>query len=463
MRPDPTFYSSPRLAMQAPREGLAYVALADPERRRPDAVVTVGLDPRSPEYGKVVGRLEMPEVGDELCHLGWNACSSSLCPCAPHPHAERRYLLAPGMGSSRIHVLDVGPDPRDPRPVETIEAKEIFGRTGYTVPYATHSGPDGIYVSALGAAGGTEPGGIFVLDPETFEIRGRWELERGPQRLAHDFCWHLGHDTAVSSEWATPRTAAAGLCAEALRSGGYGHALHVWDLRRRRHRQVLDLGAQHQMVLGLRPAHDPMRSYGFAATTISRDDLSASIWVWHQGGGNGRDWQVRKVITIPARNVAPELLPEALRGFGALPPLITGLSLSLDDRLLYVSCWGSGELLQYQVADPFHPVLVGGIALGGIVDRAPHPSSPSEARAGGPQTVVLSRDGRRAYVTNSFHTPWDAQLYPDGIGGWMAKVDVDLDGGMRLDPDFLAEFGQMRPRGIRLRGGDASSDSYCFP
>ena len=36
-RPDPTFYPSPRMAMKAPPEKLAYVAAFDPTRQRPDA------------------------------------------------------------------------------------------------------------------------------------------------------------------------------------------------------------------------------------------------------------------------------------------------------------------------------------------------------------------------------------------------------------------------------------------
>ena len=61
-----------------------------------------------------------------------------------------------------------------------------------------------IYVSALGAPGGTGPGGIFTLDPVTFEVQGRWEKERGPQHLAYDFHWHAKHGALITSEWGTP-------------------------------------------------------------------------------------------------------------------------------------------------------------------------------------------------------------------------------------------------------------------
>jgi selenium-binding protein 1 len=45
----------------------------------------------------------------------------------------------------------------------------------------------------------------------------------------------------------------------------------------------------------------------------------------------------------------------------------------------------------------------------------------------------------------------------------MAKVDVGPDGGIGFDRDFLVEFEDgLRPHQVRLQGGDASSDSFCY-
>jgi selenium-binding protein 1 len=65
------------------------------------------------------------------------------------------------------------------------------------------------------------------------------------------------------------------------------------------------------------------------------------------------------VIDIPAEPADPATLPPLLEGFKAVPPLITDINLSLDDRFLYVSCFGTGEFLQYDVSDPFHPRKTG--------------------------------------------------------------------------------------------------------
>jgi len=461
MRPDPSFYPSPRMAMKAPPEKLAYVAAFDPDRAKPDAMAVVDVDPASPSYATIVGQVEMPNVGDELHHFGWNACSSCLCPNAPHPHVERRYLVVPGLRSSRIHILDTKPDPRRPTIARVIEPEEIALRAGYSRPHTTHCGPEGIYVSALGNAEGKGPGGIFLMDHQTFDVLGRWEIDRGPQELAYDFWWHLGWDTMVTSEWGTPDTFENGLVPEILLGSRYGRRLHFWDLHTRRHLQAIDLGEQYQLVFELRPAHDPTKAYGFVGVVISLADLSSSIWTWYR---DGERWAIKKVIDIPAEPASPDDLPPVLKGFKAVPPLVTDIDLSMDDRFLYVSCWGTGDMLQYDVSDPMAPKLTGKVRIGGIVARASHPAAKGRRLSGGPQMVEISRDGRRVYFTNSLYGAVDPQFYPEGMDGWMVKLDVDPAGGVAFDPRFFVDWPKgHRPHQVRLEGGDCSSDSYCYP
>ncbi|HEX5909381.1 MAG TPA: selenium-binding protein SBP56-related protein [Thermoleophilaceae bacterium] len=462
LKPDPSFYASPGEAVQAPPETLAYVATLNTGTNgdsAPDALNVLDLEQGSSTYGQLVGRVDMPEVGDELHHFGWNACSSALCPWAAHPHVERRYLLVPGLRSSRIHVIDTKADKHRPEIVKVIEAEEIAKKTGYSRPHTIHCGPDGIYVSALGNPEGGGPGGIFLLDHDTFEVKGPWEKDRGPQELAYDFWWHINHNTLISSEWGTPEMVEDGINPELLLGGKYGHHLHVWDIDSRSHRQSIDLGADQQMVLELRPAHDPNKTYGFVGVVVSTADLSASVFLWERGPDGSVS--ARKVISIPAEPAEEDQLPPALKPFGAVPPLITDIDLSVDDKDLYVSCWGTGEIKRFDVSDPGNPRETGSVRLGGIVERSAHPAAGSVN--GGPQMVEVSRDGRRVFLTNSLYASWDAQFYPDGIDGWLTKLDAPEGGGLSVDPDVFVEFSGERPHQVRLEGGDASSDSYCFP
>jgi selenium-binding protein 1 len=449
------------MAMKAPHETLAYVASFDPTRQVPDAMAVVDVNPASPSYATIISTVPMPQTGDELHHFGWNACSACLCPNAPHPHVERRYLVVPGLRSSRLHILDTKPDPRHPHIVKVIAPEEVADKTGYTRPHTVHCGPEGIYVAALGNAEGEAPGGVFLMDHETFAVRGRWEMDRGPQRLAYDVWWHLGHDTLVTSEWGTPKTFEDGLIPELLLQSRYGHKLHFWDLHKRKHLQEIDFGETYQLVFELRPAHDPTQAYGFVNTVLSLQDLSSSIWVWYR---DGNQWAVKRVIDIPAEAADPDHLPPVLQGFKAVPPLVTDIALSMDDRFLYVACWGTGDLRQYDVSNPFAPTLTGQIRIGGIVARATHPKAAQGTLNGGPQMVEISRDGRRVYFTNSLYGAIDPQFYPEGIDGWMVKLDAKPEGGIAFDPAFFIQWPQShRPHQVRLEGGDCSSDSYCYP
>jgi selenium-binding protein 1 len=462
LKPDPTFYPSPADAASAPREELAYVVTLNTGSNgdaAPDALSVLDLQSGSETYGQLVGRLDMPNVGDELHHFGWNACSSALCPWAPHPHVERRYLLVPGLRSSRIHVVDVKGDRRQPSLTKVIEPAELAAKAGYSRPHTIHCGPDGIYVSALGNPEGDGPGGVFLLDHDDFEVKGAWEDDRGPQELAYDVWWHLLDGTMLTSEWGTPKMVEEGLVGELLLGNEYGHRLHVWDLDKRRHRQVIDLGAENQMVLELRPAHDPRKTHGFVGVVTNTSDLSASVWRWSKGDDGS--YAAEKVITIPPEPAEADQLPEILKPFGAVPALITDIALSVDDRDLYVSCWGTGELKRFDVSDPRNPRETGSVRLGGIVERAAHPAS--GPLNGGPQMVEVSRDGRRVYLTNSLYAAWDEQFYPAGIDGWLVKLDAPEGAGLELDPELFVPFSGERPHQVRLEGGDASSDSYCFP
>ena len=456
LQPDPTFYPSPTMATKAPPERLAYVAGLNVDGR-PDSMSVVDLDPESSNYGTIVSTVEMPNVGDELHHFGWNACSAALCPYAPHPHLERRYLVVPTLRTSRIYILDTKPDPYNPKLVKTIESDVIFERTGYSRLHTVHCGPDAIYLNGIGSAEGGAPGGIMRIDHNTFEPLGRWELDRGTQQMSYDFWWHIGLDVAMTSEWGTPDMFEYGPVLEHIVNHKYGHKIHFWDMRRRKHIQEVDLGSEHQMALELRPAHNPTKAYGFVGVVVNANNLSSAVFTWYRENGK---WAAKKVIEIPAEPADADLLPEALKPLGVVPPLVTDIDLSVDDKFLYVSCWGTGELRQYDVSDPFNPELTGTVQAGGIVRKAEHPSA--GPLLGAPQMVEISRDGRRVYATNSLYSSWDDVFY-NGMDGWMIKMNANPEGGLELDPDFFIDFGSTRAHQVRLEGGDASSDTFCYP
>jgi hypothetical protein len=98
-------YPSPKETMEkAEREKVLYtMALyVGTEVEEPDYLATVDVDPESLVYPQGVHRTSMPNVGDELHHFGWNACSS----CHGDESKSHRFLIVPGQRSSRIHSID---------------------------------------------------------------------------------------------------------------------------------------------------------------------------------------------------------------------------------------------------------------------------------------------------------------------------------------------------------------------
>src|SRR5262245_18298134 len=128
-------------------------------------MATIDVDPKSKTYSQVIHRMEMPSVGDELHHYGWNACASC------HGERARRYLIIPGLVSGRIHIVDAE-NPKQPKLHKVIEPADVVKKTKLTAPHTVHCLADGqIMISMLGNDQLDGPGGFLLLD-EKFNIAG---------------------------------------------------------------------------------------------------------------------------------------------------------------------------------------------------------------------------------------------------------------------------------------------------
>ena len=227
--PDPTFYRSPAAAVAAAPEQIAYVVAFDPAGQAKDALAVVDCDPNSSTYGGVVGPAELPTAGNELHHFGWSACSSALRHDGPARAAFTGAARTALPARTRHPLVDhLCPRhqtrPLPPGPDAPIEASELAAKAGYSRPHTVHCGPGGVFMSALGGPNGDDgPGGIALIDHDTFEVIGSWEVDRGPQFLSYDVWWHLNYDTVITSEWATPSMIENGVNPEDLLGRKFGH------------------------------------------------------------------------------------------------------------------------------------------------------------------------------------------------------------------------------------------------
>ncbi len=132
--------------MEAAVENYDFTIMLSGDGKKSDGIAVVDLNPKSKPYGEIVHKVIVPTKGDEFHHFGWNACSSSLSPVSGHAFLERRYLIVPGIRSSRIYIVGVK-KPLKAKIHKVIEPEEIFEKTGYSRPHTIHCGPEGIYVS----------------------------------------------------------------------------------------------------------------------------------------------------------------------------------------------------------------------------------------------------------------------------------------------------------------------------
>lgn len=440
-------YPSPLEAMKGPREKLLYTTAlyTGTSVQKPDYLATVDVDPTSSTYSQVVHRLPMTTVGDELHHFGWNICSS----CHDLGELSRRYLVLPGLKSSRITIVDAM-DRAQPKIHKVIEPDEIFEKVNLSAPHTVHCLPDGhVMLSMLGDAKGNGPGGFLLLDQD-FEIVGRWEQPSSAMKFNYDFWYQPRRNVMVSSEWAAPKTFSKGFDLKDVTAGNYGRQLHFWNWETHELQQSIDLGEKGMIPLEVRFQHNPDSDHGFVGAA-----LSSVIWHWHRGHDR---WQANPVVEV-------EGVPTAGWDF-PVPGLITDILLSMDDRYLYFSNWLHGDIRQYDVSDPAKPKLVGQVWCGGLIGKAP--KFRGETLVGGPQMLQLSLDGKRLYVTSSLYSSWDNQFYPemDKAGSFLLQINCDTDrGGLSLNEDFYVDFGAepegpARAHEMRYPGGDCTSDIW---
>ncbi|KAG2255871.1 hypothetical protein Bca52824_075165 [Brassica carinata] len=367
-------------------------------------------------YCRVIHRLPMPFVGDELHHPGWNSCSS----CHGDASADRRYLVLPSFISGRIYAIDTKADPRAPSLYKYVDPKEIAEKTGLAFPHTAHC------------------------------LASWWEKPGHSPLFGYDFWYQPRHKTMISTSLGAPKAFSKGFDLQDVADGFYGSHLHVYSWPGGEMKQLIDLGDTGLIPLEIRFLHDPSKDIGYVGSALSSNMLrffknSDESWS-HQAIEN---W----------------VLPE-------MPGLITDFLISLDDRFFYFVNWLHGDIRQYNIEDPKNPVLTGqggeGVYYKRVVPLRLLEKTAGKSLRGGPQMIQLSLDGKRLYATNSLYSVWDRQFYPELMdkGSHIIQIDVDtVKGGLSINPDFFVDFGD-EPDGpalaheMRYPGGDCTSDIW---
>ena len=123
-----------------------------------------------------------------------------------------------------------------------ITAEELAAKAGYSRPHTLHCGPGGIFMSAIGGANGNDgPGGVALLDHDTFDVVGPGSTTAATStspttsvapELRHRHHLRVGHPSMIEH----------GLNPEDLLGRKFGHHLNFWSMSERKLIQRIDLG-----------------------------------------------------------------------------------------------------------------------------------------------------------------------------------------------------------------------------
>jgi len=330
-----------------------------------DKLVTVDVKPDSPNYGKVISSVPV-DGRNEAHHAGFTD--------------DRRQLWCAALETSRVFIFDVHTDPAKPKLTKTIDnfAETTGGAIG---PHGAYALPGRVLIPCLSNA--TDKGGRTALVEYSNDgnyIATHWlptkDVARGAANA--ELADGYGYDarvlprknallTSSFTGWNNYTMDFGKMTADPEAMKHFGNTMVMWDFHTRQPKKVFGVpGAP----LEIRWAWGDKHNYAFTATA-----LGSKLWLVY--ADDRGEWQAKEVA--PVSNVKGGVLP-------------VDISLSADDKTLFVSCFGDGKCRVFDVSDPHHPKQIYEKQIGKQVNM-----------------VSQSWDGKRLYFTSSLLAHWDKQ------------------------------------------------------
>jgi len=334
-----------------------------------DYLSVIDVNLASATYGKILKRVEVGSAGNEAHHMGFTD--------------DRGRIWAASLNTSRFFIFDVRTDPLNPRLERTIEnVPKLTGLTGPHTPYAI---PGRMLVTMASGPEGTGPGGVVEFTNE-----GEYVASHKTPNHAYEIVVKPEFNRMLVSSWVPQKMFMSPMSSWDPKQ--FSNSVTVWDLKARKIVQELK---GDPVPLATRWALKPNASYGY-----SINHAGNSIWMFRRGKDGVFSY-------AKAADLSPGCLPGDLR-------------LSADDRYMYISCIGGGEVQAWDISKP------GKIRL--------HDTVQGVVQA---NMMHLTLDGKRLYVTNSAISSIDfSPRYA------LRLIHVGPDGKMKQDPFFAIDFSQ---------------------
>jgi len=322
-----------------------------------DKLVTIGANPRSKDYGKVVHSLSVGGRG-EAHHMGFTD--------------DRKYLWAGGLDDSRIHVFDVGTDPAKPTLVKTIT--DLPSQTGYVGPHTFYALPGRMLIQAL--SNSKDHGGVtgMAVYNNRGEFVAKYDMPTDETRgvkgdgYGYDLAINPSRNVLLTSSftgWNNYMMDMGKMVQDAEAMKRFGATMVAWDLKAMKPQKVFSVpGAP----LEIRWSLNPKDNWAIAATA-----LTSKLWLIKLDARG--EWQAREVATI---------------GDPAKIPLPVDISIAANGKGLWVNTFMDGTTHYFDLTNPEAP-------------------KETYTKKTGKQVNMVSQswDGKRVYITSSLLANWD--------------------------------------------------------
>jgi selenium-binding protein 1 len=318
-----------------------------------DKLVTVDVQPKSKNYGKVIHSVSVGSRG-EAHHMGFTD--------------DRRFIWAGGLSDSKIYVFDIATDPAKPRLANTI--KDLADKTGYIGPHTYYALPGRMLVQAL--SNSKDKGGVTGMalynNKGAFITSYAMPAEGGGDGYAYDLAVNPKKNVLLTSSF-TGYTNYMRPLGELIKDQEamkrFGNTMVLWDLKAMKPKKIFSVpGAPLEIRWSLNSADN----WAVAATA-----LTSKIWLIKQDGKG--EWQAKDVATI---------------GDPAKIPLPVDISITRDGKGLWVYTFMDWKTRYFDMSKPEAP-------------------KQTYVKVTGKQVNMISQswDGKRVYITSSLLANWD--------------------------------------------------------
>jgi selenium-binding protein 1 len=352
-------------------EKLLYVFCVDADAKDNDFLAVIDVEKGSKTFGTITYQLDLGSKGNETHHFGYTD--------------DRTHIWGLTLFSGRAFIIDIAADPARPKLVKVLEEAGAPADCG--APHTAYALPGRMLVSFLSSKDGGLPAGLAEFTNDGKFIRKLSLPKEAP--YGYDIAIRPDLNRMVTSAFTYYDNYKNPLAKMDFKK--FGSDILIWDFRKREVLQVLKTGGA---PLECRWSLKDGNNFGF--TNCALDN---SLWIW-EAGKDGK-YTTRKLCDV-----------------GKLP---ADLRQAPDDRFLFVSCFASDEIQQWDVSDLKNPKLVSTLKPGVQ-----------------PNMMHVTGDGKRMYITNSLLSTMDRS---DDF--WVKRAFVTPE-GMRLDPDFAVDLRRLK-------------------